>query len=1423
MRFWPHAAAVSLLALVTLPLTSPAFAFVKVQSADASPRLEEAWWTRHRALVARSNGTLDLAFLGDSLTQGWETTGKAVWERDFGQLKSGNFGIAGDQPKHLLWRIRNGEFMPTQPKVAVLLIGTNDFIASGQTPESTTNAVKSIVSTIRSGSPNTKIILHPLLPRGESKESEGRVYVDQVNANLKATTWDESVSLVDFSTGFLDEAGNLKSDLMPDMLHLSASGYDIWGRSVRDVIYATTGAPAPEVKDGLQSSSGDGGTAAGASSSGQSPASDGAAQPTSNDVIGPRFGEEVFQPSRQVIRQGRDRAAQGGQSDNAFASPSGPIQLGSVNATPPESYLLGPGDKITLRVSSALAEAVETPLQIDAKGAVVVPQSGRRLVVRGMTVAQAEKALTADISTIIRNPRVQVMFSEMRTFSVTILGEAFAPGTYQVPATFGIFNLILATGGPTTRGTIRDIQLRRNNGPARSFDLYKFLIGGQAGQDLPLQPGDVIYFPVSKGLVSVEGEVNRPAVFEILGGETLKQILGYAGGVRPSAVNQNVAIDSIVPGTERRMLNVDLSSRVPSANPPVNDGDKILVFSIRPVLRNIVSIKGAVEQPRNFALKPGMTVADLVNSALGLRPEADTTVAELRRVNPDGSRELIRVNLREALNKVPKSNILLKSDDTLTVFDVNDIAWRGERRVFISGAIRDPGSFYRADNMRVGDLIRQGKGLQPEAYAQEAHIQRTNQDGTPGALIKISPMKAALGDPAHDILLEDRDLLTVYKLTDWAVRPQFTVQIRGSVQRPETYPLAQGMVVRDLIEISGGFTFGAHKSDAYLQRRNPDGTLGLILKLNPLEALNSDPRHNLKLEGGDTLTIFSVSDWRAQPKQSVEVIGAVQRPGSFGLAQGMKVKDIISLSGGLTLDAHGTDAYLQRINPDGTLGQLLLISPSEALKDDPRHNLELQAGDSLTLYSARDWSALPKQTVEVMGAVQRPSSFGLAKGMKVKDLVSLAGGPGLNAYLTTAFLQRTNPDGTVGDLVAVDLSKALNDEAASNLELRPGDKLTVYTNEMAKFAVERTVTILGGVQRPGTYQRGEGMTLKNLLDLAGGLLPNSEPRALIAAANVPEGTNVQKVTVEQSGSWLIKDKDTVTVPLNSAILAEPIQVIIQGAVANPGVYFFTRRDQTITDLIESAGGLRKEAWIQGAQMSRKPELLKTETQKTQGPRLFEVISKIQDDEYKRAVSRAEVDRLVFISSAVQGNSTTTTVPTGAGTTADVAPPVAVPTSLQTSELVTKARVGSVEALLGGNMDFNLASALRNPRSPHNVSLKSGDILTIPETPSTVMVDGPGVVLPRAFVFEKGKTLRDYLNMAGGFTSDADPNSVLIIRPGGSIFRAGPSTRMELGDVVMVPTKVMVTRLGSQREAFERTVRTISNAALVYGFFRTLTR
>jgi lysophospholipase L1-like esterase len=178
------------------------------------------------------SGQVDLLFLGDSITAGWRGQ-KAIWEKSFGTYKPANFGIGGDRTQHVLWRITNGELDGIKPKAAVLMIGTNNSGNDGA--EAIADGVTRIVQTIRQKSPATKILLLAIFPRGE-KPNPTREKLKQVNGILAKLDDGKNIHFLDIGDKFLQPDGLLTREIMPDFLHLSAKGYQIWADATSDKV-----------------------------------------------------------------------------------------------------------------------------------------------------------------------------------------------------------------------------------------------------------------------------------------------------------------------------------------------------------------------------------------------------------------------------------------------------------------------------------------------------------------------------------------------------------------------------------------------------------------------------------------------------------------------------------------------------------------------------------------------------------------------------------------------------------------------------------------------------------------------------------------------------------------------------------------------------------------------------------------------------------------------------------------------------------------------------------------------------------------------------------------------------------------------------------------------------------------------------------
>jgi lysophospholipase L1-like esterase len=188
---------------------------------------------RHKQfLEIVKKGNPDVVFLGDSITQGWEGAGKTVWKEKFAPLKAINLGIGGDQTGHVLWRLtEGGEFETIKPKVVVLMIGTNN--TGGHKAEDIAGGIGEIVKTIHKKSPETKVLLLAVFPRAPNADNPGRKKIAKINEIISKLDDDgKTVKYLDIGQKFLKEDGTLTKDIMPDYLHLSPRGYEIWAEAI---------------------------------------------------------------------------------------------------------------------------------------------------------------------------------------------------------------------------------------------------------------------------------------------------------------------------------------------------------------------------------------------------------------------------------------------------------------------------------------------------------------------------------------------------------------------------------------------------------------------------------------------------------------------------------------------------------------------------------------------------------------------------------------------------------------------------------------------------------------------------------------------------------------------------------------------------------------------------------------------------------------------------------------------------------------------------------------------------------------------------------------------------------------------------------------------------------------------------------------
>lgn len=219
------------LALVSWPASARAHSAV-----ESAPRFDGGWQDRHKLLnqrAAEAGEKAQVVFIGDSITQGWEGEGKEVWARYYAHRNAVNLGIGGDRTQHVLWRLDHGNLDGLKPRAAVVMIGTNNSNGEDNTPGQIADGVAAIITKLREKLPGTKILLLAIFPRNENFSAQ-RGKLAMINQVLQKLADERNIFWVDFGHKFLNSDGTLPHDLMPDYLHLSKKGYEIWAESIED-------------------------------------------------------------------------------------------------------------------------------------------------------------------------------------------------------------------------------------------------------------------------------------------------------------------------------------------------------------------------------------------------------------------------------------------------------------------------------------------------------------------------------------------------------------------------------------------------------------------------------------------------------------------------------------------------------------------------------------------------------------------------------------------------------------------------------------------------------------------------------------------------------------------------------------------------------------------------------------------------------------------------------------------------------------------------------------------------------------------------------------------------------------------------------------------------------------------------------------
>ena len=290
-------------------------------------------------------------------------------------------------------------------------------------------------------------------------------------------------------------------------------------------------------------------------------------------------------------------------------------------------YLLGPGDNLNILFYGKTNESVS--LEINRNGAVDFPQLGP-VNLTGMTFVDAKTLLQERIAEEMLGVQASISLGELRSIQIFVLGEAYKPGAYTVSALSTITNALFLSGGVSDIASLRNIQLKRGGDTIATLDLYELLLDGDTSNDQRLQASDVIYIPTVGNTASVDGEVKRPAIYELKGATTVKRLVAMAGGMQPTAYPNRATIQRSDADGFMTVVDLDLTAKAGLAE-RVGNGDLLIIDSVVERKEAVVTLSGHVYRPGEFRWKSGLRVTDLVKDVRQLRSDGDLDFALIRR------------------------------------------------------------------------------------------------------------------------------------------------------------------------------------------------------------------------------------------------------------------------------------------------------------------------------------------------------------------------------------------------------------------------------------------------------------------------------------------------------------------------------------------------------------------------------------------------------------------------------------------------------------------------------------------------------------------------------------------------------------------------------------------------------------------------
>lgn len=768
------------------------------------------------------------------------------------------------------------------------------------------------------------------------------------------------------------------------------------------------------------------------------------------------------------------------------------------NASIPKDYQLGIGDELVVQMFGK--ENQSTEVLINREGEILLPKIGP-IKVSGLSYEEATRLIQNRIRSQLIGVDSVVSLGQIRAINVFMAGEVKIPGAYSVSGLSTVSQVLFQSGGVTDIGSLRNIQLKRGHKTVAVFDLYDLLLNGDASNDIRLYSGDVVFVPPFDRLVTVDGEVKRPMLYEASENDNVASVLKMAGGLKSSALKSKlIHIQNPQGSGLPEVNNISLSNKSHMSR-QIKDGDKLIVLPVSDALENVVSVQGAVSRPGDYGWTAGSRVSDIIsdlrrdllhnvdlNYALIIREKSSQLDLEIIQFKP------IDIFTAPGSDSDPQLN----ANDELLFFSYVEIADED-------------------DSSLEEDLERKKQEREYETLLQSSMLNRQNDDSgnyTQNQNVddsnnefdennsQLENYLATLEKEAQEKKAQhNREVVlepVLKKLKSIASQSQAlrVVSVSGAVKMPGEYPLSNDGTIQDLIIAAGGLSDSAFIHSVELRRVVKDPTGEVKAQYLDFDLATSKGL-NTKLVSKDHLNIRMNDDW--DRTDSIELAGQVKFPGVYLIQPGETLSDVIQRAGGLKQDAFPEAAVFTR------------LSIAKIEKDRAE-----EFADSLR----RDFasSLLTEESVN--------SNYE-------------------EVALITQKLEMFEGQGRL----LIDLPSALNGDVASDIELTDGDTLTIPKRS-------NTVTVVGEVRRQGTHTFQTGFGVDEYLALGAGTTSRADNNAIyIVRANGSVVIPETSLTMFTNNIQNIRPGDTIIVPVDNqykesiSFWRDITQIVYQGTVA----------------------------------------------------------------------------------------------------------------------------------------------------------------------------------------------------------------------------------------------------------------------------------